>query len=192
MKPARGPAEHFDDVVFATHADQTLKILSDATPAEKRILSAFPYHQNEAVLHTDTRLLPTQPRAWASWNYHIPRSLEQAVAVTYNLSRLQNHASDVPVLLTLNATHEIDDAKVLRSFNYAHPAYSRQSLLAQKQFHDISGQRGTHFCGCVLGLRIHEDGVNSALAVTSRFGIDLDACTATSTRDSLRIAAVSR
>ena len=55
-------------VVLATHADQALALLADATPREHEVLGAIPYQPNEAVLHTDRRLLPRRRRAWASWN----------------------------------------------------------------------------------------------------------------------------
>lgn len=192
VTPVCGPRERFDEVVFASHADQTLKMLADATRAERQVLGSFPYHQNEAVLHTDTRLLPRRRRAWASWNYHLAGGTEQAASVTYDLSRLQNHNSATPILLTLNATSEIDETKILRTFNYAHPAYSRDSISGQRRFREISGQRGTHFCGAYWGYGFHEDGVNSALAVADHFGIDLDACTVASTKEPSRIAAASR
>lgn len=192
VTPADGPRERFDEVVFASHADQTLKMLADPTRAEQQILSAFPYQPNEAVLHTDTTLMPRRKRAWASWNYHIPSGAEQAASVTYDLSRLQNHDSVAPMLLTLNATGDIDRTKILRTFNYAHPAYSRDSIAAQRRFKEISGQRRTHFCGAYWGYGFHEDGVKSALAVADHFGIDLDACTVASTKEPSRIAVASR
>jgi predicted NAD/FAD-binding protein len=192
VTPADGPRERSDEVVFASHADQTLKMLADPTRAEQQILSAFPYQPNEAVLHTDASLMPRRKRAWASWNYHIPSGAEQTASVTYDLSRLQNHHSETPILLTLNATGDIDRAKILRTFNYSHPAYSRDSIAAQRRFKEISGQRRTHFCGAYWGCGFHEDGVKSALAVADHFGIDLDACTVASTKESSRIAVASR
>jgi predicted NAD/FAD-binding protein len=189
---AEGVAERFDEVVFASHADQTLKMLADATDAERQLLSAFPYQPNAAVLHTDTSLLPRRRRAWASWNYHISRGEEQAASVTYDLSRLQNHDSATPILLTLNATSEIDPTRIIRTFNYSHPAYSRESIAAQRRFGEISGRRRTHFCGAYWGFGFHEDGVNSALAVANDFGIGLEACTVASTKESSHIAVASR
>ena len=63
----------FDHVVFACHSDQALRILGDqVSPAEREILSAFPYQPNTAVLHTQHDVLPTTRRAWASWNYYNP------------------------------------------------------------------------------------------------------------------------
>ena len=189
LTPVDGPAERFDRVVFASHADQTLRMLADATKLEQQILRAFPYQRNEAVLHTDTRLLPKLRRAWASWNYHIPRDETQAASVTYDLSRLQAQDSASPLLLTLNETSSIDPAKILRTFTYHHPAYAANSLVAQRRFSEISGHRRTHFCGAYWGYGFHEDGVNSALAVTRQFGIELEACTAASMKEPSRTAA---
>ncbi|QEG40965.1 NAD(P)/FAD-dependent oxidoreductase [Roseimaritima ulvae] len=190
--PAIGPSLQFDQVVFASHADQTLKMLADPTPREQEILGAFPYQRNTAVLHLDASLLPRRKRAWASWNYHIPAAGNSTAAVTYDLSRLQNHDSNVPILLTLNSTDAIDADKVLRTFDYAHPAYSAASINAQQRFQEISGHRRSHFCGAYWGYGFHEDGVNSALAVARHFGIGLDACTAASTKAPSPIAVVSR
>lgn len=192
VTPVDGSRERFDEVVFASHADQTLNMLADSTRSERQILGAFPYQPNEAVLHTDTRLLPKSRRAWASWNYHVSTGENRSAAVTYDLSRLQNHNSRVPILLTLNPTDEIDETKILRTFPYHHPAYSRESISAQRRFKEISGRHRTHFCGAYWGYGFHEDGVNSALAVAKHFGIELDACTAASMKEPLRIAVASR
>lgn len=187
-----GPQESYDEVIFASHADQTLEMLVDATASERKILGAFPYQQNDAVLHTDTRLLPKRRRARASWNYHIPSGENRSAVVTYDLSRLQNHDSPVPILLTLNATAEIDSSKILRTFSYHHPFYTSESFTAQQRFKEISGQNRTHYCGAYWANGFHEDGVNSALAVAKHFGIELDACRAASTKETSRIIAVSR
>ena len=192
LTTADGLQERFDQVVFACHADQALSMLDDATYEEREVLGAFPYHANEAVLHTDTALLPKRRPAWASWNYHIPHGDEHAASVTYDLSRLQNHATRTPILLTLNATDEIAQSKIIRTFNYAHPAYSKDSISAQRRHRKISGQQRTHYCGAYWGYGFHEDGVNSALAVTAHFGIELNACTVASMKEASHIAVTSR
>lgn len=178
----RGGWEHFDAVVFATHADQTLAMLTDPSDAERNILGAFPYQRNETILHTDTALLPRRRRAWASWNYQIPREEGQPVVLTYNLNRLQGHLSPAPICLTLNASHPIDEQKVLRRIEYHHPVYSREALAAQKRFHEINGRDRTYFCGAYWGHGFHEDGVVSALAVVQSFGDRRKACTAACTK----------
>ena len=191
VTPRHGEAEYFDEVVFATHADLTLDLLSDATVTEKQILGAFPYQASQAVLHTDLGMLPKRRRAWASWNYHIPKSSSQNVSVTYDLSRLQKLNSPSPILLTLNDIASIDQQKVLQTFNYHHPAYSCHSIIAQQKFHEINGHNRTHFCGAYWGYGFHEDGVNSALAVASHFGIELESCIAASTKERSHTTAAS-
>jgi uncharacterized protein len=182
VRTARGEVEHFDQVVLATHADQALAILADATPAEREVLGAFPYQSNEAVLHTDLRLLPNARRAWASWNYHLAGGDMPAVSVTYDLTRLQRLDTPSPLLLTLNGSDRIAPEYVLQRMRYEHPAYCRASIQAQRRFGEINGVQRTFFCGAYWGYGFHEDGVNSALAVARYFDRDLDSCTAASTR----------
>lgn len=178
----QGP-ETFDEVVFAAHSDQALELLSDPTAAEQQLLQAIPYHSNEAVLHTDASLLPTRRRAWASWNYHIADRDDIGASLTYNVSRLQNHNSPTPILVTLNATEKIASERIIRKFTYHHPAYSVAAIEAQGKHQEISGKNRTHYCGAYWGNGFHEDGVNSALAVAKSFGLNLESCTAASTKE---------
>ena len=190
VHPEFAASETFDHVVLATHADQTRRMLLDASPRERELLDAFPYQANEAILHTDIRLMPTRRQAWASWNYHICSNEKTVASVTYDLSRLQNHDSAVPILLTLNETESIDPDHILQRFVYHHPAYTSRSIAAQSRHAEISGRLNAHYCGAYWGYGFHEDGVNSALAVAKYFGIDLKACTAASTKASSATVAI--
>lgn len=171
------PSRMFDLVVLATHADTSLRLLSDANDAEHTLLSAFPYQPNEAILHTDESWLPQRKAAWASWNYRISANNTQ-VCVTYDLTRLQRIESPRRLLVTLNPPREIDSRYVLKQFSYQHPVFSADAIVAQTRWSEINGQRRTYFCGAYWRHGFHEDGVASALAVTEKFGLGLEACTA--------------
>jgi len=164
VQPKNAPAERFDEVIFATHSDQALRLLADPTPAEHEILGALRYQRNEVVLHTDARLLPRR-RAWASWNYHVPRDPQESVAVTYHMNILQSLRSPEPFLVTLNRTDRIDPRRILRRLVYDHPVHTLDAVTAQERWSEISGVRHTHFCGAYWGYGFHEDGVKSGLRV---------------------------
>jgi len=182
ITPRGCPPESFDAVVLAAHADQSLAMLADPSPAERNILTSIPYQANEVVLHTDISLLPRARRAWAAWNYRIPARGGQAVSITYDLSRLQGHASPGPILETLNPTTAIDAAQILDRITYHHPILSVEAIEAQRRYDEINGRRRTYFCGAYWGYGFHEDGVRSALAVARHFGKDLESCLAASTK----------
>lgn len=182
VRTTLGGSAIFDEVVLATHADASLGMLSDPTPNERAVLSAFPYQANTAVLHTDTSLLPSRRDAWASWNYRLVSDEAHPATVTYDLSRLQGLATPVPLLLTLNETASVDPSQVLREFTFTHPAYSVDSVAAQRRWAEISGTDRIHYSGAYWGYGFHEDGVNSTLSVAKSFGIDLEACTAACTK----------
>jgi len=169
----RGSAD-YDHVVLASHADQSLRMLMDASETEHDILSGFPYQANTAVLHTDDSVLPKRRRAWASWNYHIPEQPTEQVSVTYDLNRLQSLGLPGPLCLTLNPNCPIDEAKVVQRFEFQHPVFTRESVHSQKRFEEINGHDRVSFCGAYWGYGFHEDGVNSALAVTRSFGLDME------------------
>jgi predicted NAD/FAD-binding protein len=166
----QGRSERFDRVVLAVHSDQALRLLPDASGAERRILGAIRYQPNEAILHTDESLLPRRRRAWASWNYRIPRERRERALVTYHMNRLQGLRSRHEILVTLNGGDRIDPARVLGRFAYHHPVFDQDALSAQKLHGAIDGRRGVHFCGAWWGYGFHEDGVQSALAVARAFG----------------------
>ncbi|MDG2381941.1 MAG: FAD-dependent oxidoreductase [Pirellulaceae bacterium] len=184
VKPVGSQEETFDEVIFATHADQTLRMLSDATDQEKSVLGSFDYQRNMAVLHTDSSLLPLRKRAWASWNYHIPQSEDQPVAVTYDLNRLQSLGAPAPICVTLNHVDQIDPSLILGQMEYEHPVFGSGTIEAQRAHRELNGRHRTHFCGAYWGYGFHEDGVRSALVVGESFGKTLESCTVASTTGS--------
>jgi predicted NAD/FAD-binding protein len=163
------PAERYDHVFFACHADQALRLLADPSPAEREVLGALPFQRNEAVLHTDTSLLPRRRLAWAAWNYHVLPDAAQRVALTYNMNILQGLKSRHTFCVTLNRGEAIDPARVLKRLTYHHPLFTAQGVAAQRRHHEISGVRRTHYCGAYWRYGFHEDGVVSALAALQRF-----------------------
>jgi predicted NAD/FAD-binding protein len=163
---ADGSTQAFDHAVMASHADQSLRLLGEnATPTEHKVLSAFPYEANTAVLHTDTSVLPRSRRAWASWNYRIPAASGEKATVTYNMNRLQGLRSDEVYCVSLNEEQQIDPRRVLRTIVYHHPVFSLSRVAAQRRHEELINHDGLSYCGAYWGNGFHEDGVNSALAV---------------------------
>ena len=159
-----GQTYFFDQIVIATHSDQALKILEDPLEEEKQILGAIPYQVNEVILHTDTQLLPKNPKAWSSWNYRL-KSNNHRATVTYNMNILQGISAPETFCITLNDSNSINASKILGKFEYQHPVFSFKACSAQKQWAAINGVSNTWYCGAYWGNGFHEDGVNSALNI---------------------------
>lgn len=167
---ARGlDAERYDQMFLACHSDQALALLTDPSPEERDVLSAIPYQENEAVLHTDTRLLPRRQLAWAAWNYHVLPQAHDRVALTYNMNILQSLQSREPFLVTLNHSAAINPAKIIKRIRYHHPLYTRAGVSAQARQAEINGALNTYYCGAYWGFGFHEDGVVSALNALEHF-----------------------
>ncbi len=158
-----GTSERFDKVVFACHSDQALALLDDASQAESEILGAIPYSASEVVLHTDTRLLPANRRAWSSWNY-LRRPGTDRPTLTYNMNILQGLDAPQTVCVTLHDTDAINPHQGLGHFNYSHPVVTLEGMSAQERWQEINGGN-TWFCGAYWRNGFHEDGVHSALRV---------------------------
>ena len=159
--------ERFDGVVLATHADQALALLEDPTPDERRVLGQFAYTRNDAVLHTDSRLLPRTAAARASWNYRLGD--DGRPTITYHLNRLQALDAERDYCLTLN--EDIPEEHVLQRFTYEHPLYTVATLRAQGELPRLAGGR-THYAGAYFGNGFHEDGLASGVAVARALGVD--------------------
>ena len=159
--------ERFDRVVIATHADQALALLEDATPDERRVLGGFAYTSNEAVLHTDSRFLPRARRARASWNYRLGD--DGRPTITYHLNRLQALEAERDYCVTLN--EHVPEEHVLERFTYEHPLYTVETLRAQAELPRLAAAR-THYAGAYFGNGFHEDGLASGVAVARALGVE--------------------
>jgi predicted NAD/FAD-binding protein len=168
---ARGGRRRFDEVVIATHADQALALLDAPDADERRLLGAFRYSSNEAVLHSDPGLMPRRRAAWASWNYLSDvREGDRALSVTYWMNRLQPLGEAPELFLTLNPLREPDPRLAHRRIAYDHPLFDTASGRAQRELWRLQGRRRTWFCGAHFGAGFHEDGLQAGLAVAEDLG----------------------
>ena len=167
IRDDHGRVETFDDAVIATHADQALAMLDDPTASEKRLLGAFRYSRNAAVLHADASFMPRRRAAWSSWN-HTGDNGSGPPTVTYWMNALQGIPHDTPLFLTLNPRREPRD--VLHSEAYDHPLFDTAAADAQRQLWSLQGRRNTWFCGAYFGAGFHEDGLQAGLAVAEALG----------------------
>ena len=166
-----GAEQRFDHVVMATHADQALRVLADPSSDETRLLGSFGYSRNEAVLHSDPRLMPRRKRAWSSWNYLTETQGEtRRLSVTYWMNRLQSLPSDQQLFVTLNPVVEPEGNIVRHSETYEHPIFDAVAMRAQKQLWSLQGGSNTWFCGAYFGAGFHEDGLQAGLAVAEALG----------------------
>jgi len=171
VRDATGHCERFDEIVFASHGDETLRMLSDASPEERAALGAFSYQRNRAVLHKDPQFMPKRRRCWASWVYHSNGSgHESEICVSYWMNRLQGIDERYPMFVTLNPTREIAAADVFDETTFWHPVFDQAALSGQTLLRGLQGSRKAWFCGAHLGYGFHEDGLVSALSVAEALG----------------------
>lgn len=166
---SNGSSETFDEVIMATHADTSRRLVENMDQEECDFLELFDYQDNETVLHTDTSILPSKKRTWASWNYRIPASENDHVAVTYNMNMLQGIESEHTYNVSLNQTEFIDPEKIIKRINYHHPVFHPGRDLVQAQHHKMIRRRGISYCGAYWGYGFHEDGVRSAVNVAEAY-----------------------
>ena len=163
----------FDRVVVATHADQALEILVDATPEEKAQLAAIGYSRNETWLHSDSSLLPLpSSRSRASWNYRLASCSGGAdkVVVSYWMNRLQGIGESRDYIVTLNATDKVDPETVSAKMTYWHPVFTSEAIAAAAKLRTSGGPR-LAFAGAHLGWGFHEDGCRSGVEAAESFGV---------------------
>ena len=168
VRPHGGTWEFFDEVVFATHSDDTLRLISDPTPDEQRLLSAIRYQPNQAVLHADASVMPHRRKVWSSWNYVEPKGPRaDRIDLTYWMNRLQPIPQDDPLFVTLNGTQPIREDLIHDVTTFRHPVFDRAALAAQTDLARINGQNRTWFTGAWMKNGFHEDGFASAVDVAT-------------------------
>ena len=154
---------NYDKVVLASHADESLKIISDITNKEREILSNFKYKPNKAVIHSDENLMPVNKNAWCSWNSSLNPDNKEQSSVTYWLNQLQNLKTDKNIFLTINPFVEIASDKIYHKVDFTHPYYDEKALQNQSNLKTIQNTNNTLFAGSYFGYGFHEDGIKSSI-----------------------------
>ena len=154
---------NYDKVILASHADESLKIISDITNKEREILSNFKYKPNKAVIHSDENLMPLNKNAWCSWNSSLNPDNKEQSSVTYWLNQLQNLKTDKNIFLTINPFVEIASDKIYHKIDFTHPYYDEKALQNQSNLKTIQNKNNTLFAGSYFGYGFHEDGIKSSI-----------------------------
>jgi predicted NAD/FAD-binding protein len=161
-----GHPEAFDEVVFATHSDDTLRLLADPTPAETAALGAVRYQPNQAVLHADASAMPQRKVTWSSWNYTERQDRQGGpIDLTYWMNCLQPIPQSDPLFVTLNSRAPIREELIHDVTTFRHPVYDLAALAAQGTIRAMNGDNATWFCGAWMKNGFHEDGYASAMDV---------------------------
>ncbi len=184
---AQGGRGHYDAVVLACHADQALALIAQPTAAERAVLGAITCQDNLAYLHTDARLMPRRRAVWSAWNYlgDTTAGGRTKVCLTYWMNALQRLDTPEPLLVSLNPGQEPAPGRVLRVRQYRHPQFDLAAMQAQARLGSLQGQGGLWFAGAWTGWGFHEDGLASAVSVSTGLGVAppwADASAATSHR----------
>lgn len=163
----------YDQVVFATHTDIALKLLTVPSADEQQALGGIPYVENHMDLHTDASLLPANKKAWASWSVNRHEDTKPVCTVNYYMNLLQSLECETPVIVSLNQNEYIGPEHILMSKKYQHPIYTRATLQAQQRIKQLQGQNNSYYCGAYLGWGFHEDGARSGVEVAELLKADL-------------------
>lgn len=172
LSDKNGKNYEFDHVIFASHSDQTYKLIADKTKDEEEILSKIKYSKNVAVLHKDQNQMPAKKKAWASWIYLCSKKSNK-VSLSYWMNNLQNIDAKKPLFVTLNPIEEVNKDDIFGTYDYEHPIFDEGAIKAQERLGEIQGKRNIWFCGAWTKYGFHEDGLNSAIEVAKNFKIEV-------------------
>jgi len=160
-----GSVHLFDKVIFASHGDQTLRMLEEPTAEQQRLLAPFKYQYNKATVHTDESIMPKTKLTWSSWNYRIQEMNGQQVPSTiYWMNSLQGVSKNQNYFVSINAQEgSVDPKKIIREIDYEHPLFDLPAIQAQAELQTLNETGPIYFCGSYFRYGFHEDAYASAV-----------------------------
>ena len=164
--------EIFDKVIMATHPDQTIKLIKNLDEQSTDILRKFKYQKNIVYLHSDSSLMPKNKKTWSSWNYISSKSEEKS-SLTYWMNLLQKINNSLNVFVSLNPYIKPIKSLTYKKIIYEHPIFNTQTNEAQKKMTEIQGKNNIFYAGAWLRYGFHEDGIMSAVNISSLLNIKI-------------------
>ena len=174
VEDMKGNADTFDQVIFACHADEALKMINDPAPY-RDVIGAFGYQDNQIIVHSDTSFMPQNKKCWASWVYlsEDREDSKRAVSLSYWMNSLQGLDKEYPIIITLNPGRRPQEDLIFDEHTFSHPVFNLEAVRAQERIQDIQGKNGLWFCGAYQRYGFHEDGLLSATNVAKAMGVDI-------------------
>jgi len=174
VETEQGDIEPFDSVVFATHADVTLKLLEAPTAEQRDILSRFDYVQTRSVLHTDEQVLVEGGRG-EYCEFSRPSGLKGTDHG--QLTRINNALApyaDVrePVLVTFDPKQAIALERQVHEQHWKLPKLRPVDFYQKSRYRRIQGLGKLWYCGTDTSLTGHEGAVVSGMVIAHRLGAD--------------------
>ena len=163
----------FDEIIMASHADQSYHMMKENFTEEANLLKDFKYQKNTSILHSDINFMPKRKSVWSSWNYITETGNSGNISITYWMNELQKIKSNNPILLSLNPKKLPDPNLIYGQYSYSHPILDNNAIKIQNCLSAIQGKNKIWFCGAWTGFGFHEDGIKSAVEVSKKFNIHL-------------------
>ena len=173
IQDSSGRSHQFSHLIMASHADESLAALTDASDLEKEVLGNINFSSNRAVLHTDESFLPSKSKIHAAWNFSVneKRFKADTSSVSYLLNLLQPLPTDVKIILTLNPLKKVREEYLIKQLSYTHPILEKNAIESLSRLPSIQGLNNTWYCGAWTGNGFHEHGLVSAIRVAKVFGV---------------------
>ena len=90
--------------------------------------------------------------------------------ISYHMNRLQGLPAGQDYIVTLNGQAAVDPDRVISRMDYAHPAYTPESVAAQRRLPELTTPV-TAFAGAYHGWGFHEDGCRAGVAAAASLGV---------------------
>ncbi|MBP9726590.1 MAG: NAD(P)-binding protein [Gammaproteobacteria bacterium] len=169
-----GKKNSYDKIIFATHSDQALSLLEHASNQEKQFLKSIPYQKNTVILHKDKSFMPKRKSAWSSWIYLSDKEQgTQQISLSYWMNSLQPLNTSTNYFVTLNPKQRPQEDLIIDEHQFEHPQFSQGAITAQNSIEKIQGENDTYYCGAYLRYGFHEDGLQSAVNVAKKLGVEV-------------------
>ena len=163
-----GQTEIFDEVILASHSNQSLKLIEEKYEDQAFLLRSVRYRPNSIWLHRDPALMPKRKSAWASWN--VLKQEGDDICLTYWMNRLQGLDPSRPLFITLNPATPPKEELTFLHYSLDHPQFDTAAEAAVRGIKRIQGKDNLWFAGAWMGRGFHEDGLKSGLSAALSLG----------------------
>lgn len=164
----------YDQVVFATQANQTRAILEQPSVGERQFLEAFRYEKFAVVMHTDTRLAPRVRAFWSPVNFLLKKGTVAPMATIWLNACHESMGGPTPVFQTWHPFIDPLDGTLISQAQFERPMVDASSLQALQRLAQLNQEpdRRIWFCGSYArrGIPLLESAAVSALEVGARLG----------------------